>query len=250
MPTLASHLAIEMAVGAPTVVGSLAVFPLIADREPSVRYISFAGAVQQGATVKELSAMASVNDLIVHNPLDAQRRRRSGSAARRAPPRPRRAVAARSALPVPVSCVEAGRWDGARHDEAFVPAPQTANPRLRQMKNTQARASLAPPACRRVPSRARSGGGRRHRRTPRRQLPHGRCTARSFRATRSTRSRRSSRCRRRSRRSRADRAAARSPMHAGARGRARGGAAVRVRRARRDRTDLRARACRAHGVCR
>jgi len=39
--------------------------------------------------------------------------------------------------------VEAGRWDGTRHDESFVPAPQTGNPRLRRMKNTQARASLA-----------------------------------------------------------------------------------------------------------
>ena len=52
-------------------------------------------------------------------------------------------VAGASVLQVPVSCGEAGRWDGARHDEAFVPAPQAANPRLRRMKNTQARASLS-----------------------------------------------------------------------------------------------------------
>lgn len=32
-------------------------------------------------------------------------------------------------LTVPVSCVEAGRWDGSRHGEVFTPAPQTANPR-------------------------------------------------------------------------------------------------------------------------
>ena len=70
MPTLAPHLAVEITVAAPTVVGSLAVFPLIADREPSVRYVSFAEAVQQGATVKELGGGASVNDLVVHNPLD------------------------------------------------------------------------------------------------------------------------------------------------------------------------------------
>jgi hypothetical protein len=42
-------------------------------------------------------------------------------------------VAATSALRVPVSCVEAGRWDGGRHDEALALAPQTANPRLRRM---------------------------------------------------------------------------------------------------------------------
>jgi hypothetical protein len=147
MPTLAPHLAVEITVAAPTVVGSLAVFPLIADRSPSVRYISFAEAVQRGMTVKELPGGASVNDLIVHNPLDmpvllyegeevlgAQQNRTFDVSV---------LVAARSVLQVPVSCVEAGRWDGGRHGEAFVPAPQTANPRLRRMKNTQARASLA-----------------------------------------------------------------------------------------------------------
>ena len=112
-----------------------------------MRYVSFAEAVQRGATVKELGGGASVNDLVVHNPLDvpvllyegeevlgAQQNRTFDVSA---------LVAASSVLQVPVSCVEAGRWDGGRHDESFVPAPQTANPRLRRMKNTQARASLA-----------------------------------------------------------------------------------------------------------
>jgi hypothetical protein len=147
MPTIAPHLAIQITVAEPTIVGSLAVFPLIADREPSVRYVSFAEAVQRGATVKELDDGASVNDLVVHNPLDvpvllyegeevlgAQQNRTFDVSA---------LVAANSVLQVPVSCVEAGRWDGARHNESFVPAPQTANPRLRRMKNAQARASLA-----------------------------------------------------------------------------------------------------------
>jgi hypothetical protein len=147
MPTLAPHLAVQITVAEPSIVGPLAMFPLIADREPSVRYVSFADSVQRGATVKELAGGASVNDLIVHNPLDvpvllyegeevlgAQQNRTFDVSA---------LVAANSVLKVPVSCVEAGRWDGARHDEAFAPAPQTANPRLRRMKNTQARASLA-----------------------------------------------------------------------------------------------------------
>jgi hypothetical protein len=147
MPTLAPHLAARITVAEPTVVGTLAVFPLIADRSPSVRYVSFAEAVQRGAVVKELADGASVNDLVVHNPLDvavllyegeevlgAQQNRTFDVSV---------LVAASSLLEVPVSCVEAGRWDGGRHDEAFAPAPQTANPRLRRMKNTQARASLA-----------------------------------------------------------------------------------------------------------
>src|ERR1700683_4752683 len=125
MPTLAPYLAVQITVAAPTVVGSLAVFPLIADREPSVRYISFAEAVQQGATVKELGSGARVNDLVVHNPLDvhvllyegeevlgAQQNRTFDVSA---------LVAARSVLQVPVSCVEAGRWGGGGHAER--PAP-------------------------------------------------------------------------------------------------------------------------------
>ncbi|MEJ7784663.1 MAG: DUF6569 family protein, partial [Solirubrobacteraceae bacterium] len=51
-------------------------------------------------------------------------------------------IGARSQLQVPVSCVEAGRWDGARHDESFSPAPQAAYPALRSMKNRAARASV------------------------------------------------------------------------------------------------------------
>jgi hypothetical protein len=147
MPAFAPYLAAQITVAEPTVVGPLAVFPLIADRAPSVRYVSFAEAVRRGATVKELGTGASVNDLVIRNPLDvpvllyegeevlgAQQNRTFDISM---------LVAGASVLQVPVSCVEAGRWDGARHDESFVPAPQTANPRLRRMKNTQARASLA-----------------------------------------------------------------------------------------------------------
>lgn len=146
MPTIAPHLAVQITVAEPTAVGPLAVFPLIADRSPSVRYVSFAEAIQRGAVVKELGGGASVNDLVVHNPLDvpvllyegeevlgAQQNRTFDVSV---------LVAAASVLQVPVSCVEAGRWDRGRYDEAFAPAPQTANPRLRRMKNTQARASV------------------------------------------------------------------------------------------------------------
>jgi hypothetical protein len=147
MPTLAPHLATQVTVAEPDLVGSLAVFPLIADNSPSVRYVSFAEAVQRGATVKELESGASVNDLVVQNPLDvpvllyegeevlgAQQDRTFDVSV---------LVGASSSLRVPVSCVEAGRWDGSRHEEAFAPAPQTANPRLRRMKSTHARESVA-----------------------------------------------------------------------------------------------------------
>ncbi|MGO9792427.1 MAG: ARPP-1 family domain-containing protein [Solirubrobacteraceae bacterium] len=147
MPTLAPRIAVQITLAEPSIVGSLAVFPLIADRSPSVRYVAFAEAVQQGATGKEMGGGGSVNDLIVHNPLDVQVLLYEGEEVLGAQQNRTfdvsALVAARSVLQVPVSCVEAGRWDGARHDESFVPAPQTANPRLRRMKNTHARASLA-----------------------------------------------------------------------------------------------------------
>ena len=147
MSTLAPQLAVQLTVADPDVAGPLAVFPLIADRSPNVRYLSFAAAVKHGAVVRELAEGASVNDLVVHNPLDvpvllyegeevlgAQQNRTFDCSA---------LVAAGSQLRVPVSCVEQGRWDGGRHAEPFAPSPQAAYPQLRRAKNEQARAQLA-----------------------------------------------------------------------------------------------------------
>jgi hypothetical protein len=52
-------------------------------------------------------------------------------------------VPALGRLRVPVSSVEAGRWDHSRHSESFAPAPQAAYPELRRQKNRQARERLA-----------------------------------------------------------------------------------------------------------
>jgi hypothetical protein len=143
METLESHVIAQIAPAEPTVVGSLAVFPLIADAAPAVGYVSFAQAVQRGLAITELPSGASVNDLVVTNPLEvgvllyegeevlgAQQNRTFDVSV---------LVGAGSGLTVPVSCVEAGRWDGSRAGEAFSPAPQTANPRLRRMKSAQTR---------------------------------------------------------------------------------------------------------------
>jgi hypothetical protein len=134
---------VHFTVDRPDVVGPLAVFPLIADHGPTLPYFAFQEAVRRGATLTELDSGASVNDLLVRNPLDvpvllyegeevlgAQQNRIFDTSV---------LVAPRSELRVPVSCVEAGRWDASRNGEAFAAAPQTANPRLRRMKNDQAR---------------------------------------------------------------------------------------------------------------
>jgi hypothetical protein len=39
---------------------------------------------------------------------------------------------------LPVSCVEAGRWDGRRSREAFAPSPHAADPELRRIKRSRA----------------------------------------------------------------------------------------------------------------
>jgi ARG/rhodanese/phosphatase superfamily protein len=145
--TLADHVPATLTLAAPDVVGALAVFPVMTDRRASLDFVSFAEGRAHGVAVKELPGGASVNDLIVHNPLDvavlvyegeevvgAQQNRTFDISA---------LVPARSSLQVPVSCVEAGRWDGARHAESFAPAPQAAYPELRRLKNRQVRQSLA-----------------------------------------------------------------------------------------------------------
>ena len=57
-------------VGAPDVVGPLAVFPVFG-AAPTLEYRSFAEASALGASVVELPSGPSVNDLLVVNPLDA-----------------------------------------------------------------------------------------------------------------------------------------------------------------------------------
>jgi hypothetical protein len=145
-PTLAQYLPEPFTIGAPDVVGPLAVFPLFLPK-PSVEYVAFASGVARGVRVQELEGGASVNDLTVMNPLDvgvllydgeevlgAQQNRTFDVSV---------LVPAGAKLNVPVSCVEHGRWDGSRHGEAFTPAPQAAYPELRRAKARQVRTRVA-----------------------------------------------------------------------------------------------------------
>ncbi len=150
MPTATRNIAalksMTFEVGAPDVVGGLAVFPLLGP-ESRLTFLSFAEAAAAGATARELPGGASVNDLLVINPLEvpvllfegeevlgAQQNRTFDVTV---------LVPAQAELRVPVSCVEHGRWDGARSAEAFTPSPQTADPELRRRKSVQARTAAA-----------------------------------------------------------------------------------------------------------
>jgi hypothetical protein len=146
MLTVADRLPTTLRLGSPQHAGTLTVFPIFGG-EPRIEYVSFAQAQASGVTISELPDGASVNDLIINNPtsmpvllfegeevLGAQQNRIFDVTV---------LVAAQTKLQVPVSCVEAGRWDGARQAEAFDAAPQVAYPALRRAKNTVARASAA-----------------------------------------------------------------------------------------------------------
>ncbi len=134
-------IAAEIRVGAPQTSGALTVFPLFRGDTPRLEYRSFAQAAAEGFIVRELHEGASVNDLVVHNPLGVavllyDGEEVNGAQQNRTLDRSV-LVAAGAEMTVPVSCVEAGRWDGDRHGEAFTPAPQAAYPSLRAMKHRQ-----------------------------------------------------------------------------------------------------------------
>ena len=143
--TLSDLIEGDLRLGDPDVSGALAVFPVFGP-EPRLEYASFADGREHGATVTELEAGASVRDLVVHNPtplsllmfegeelLGAQQNRTLDVTV---------LVGATAKTRIPVSCVEAGRWDGSRHREQFDRAPQAAYPELRRSKARHVREAV------------------------------------------------------------------------------------------------------------
>ena len=127
----------------PQVAGPLAVFPVLG--VPStLAFRSFAQAVGLGAFVKEHDEGAQVRELVFGNPTDqpvlllegeevlGAQQNRTFDVSILAP--------AGGHLRVPVSCMEQGRWDGARAAEHFAPAPQTADPAMRRAKRLRTNA--------------------------------------------------------------------------------------------------------------
>jgi hypothetical protein len=105
----------EIHVGAPVGHEALAVFPLFAEPHAGIEYVLSDEAIAAGAvTVAEVSEGGSVPDLLVENLTDSLVLFLEGEELRGA--KQNRVlntsvlVAARSRTPIPVSCVEQGRW--------------------------------------------------------------------------------------------------------------------------------------------
>jgi len=138
---IGGYLSGRLTAGEPDVSGPMVVYPVFGP-EPRQDYSSMTRAQALGFDVKERPGGGSVRDVIVTNPtgsavliyegeevLGGQQNRTFDKSI---------LIAPGENLTVPVSCVEAGRWDGSKNGESFQPSPQTADPDLRRRKAQQA----------------------------------------------------------------------------------------------------------------
>ena len=120
----------------PTIHRGITVVPLFPRRDPGAAYTTLAAALHRGLRITETSAAGSVPELVVANPLDEWVLLYDGEELVGA--KQNRIlnltvlVAAESVTPIPVSCVEAGRWH--RRSQTFAAAAHTAGPQLRMRK--------------------------------------------------------------------------------------------------------------------
>jgi hypothetical protein len=122
--------------GDPMELRGVVVTPLFPRRDPIAAYLTLDEALPRGFRVAEVGEAGSVPELLVENPLGGDVLLYDGEELLGA--KQNRIlnvsvlVGAGSKLPIPVSCVEQGRW--ARVGESFGAAPQAAQPRLRRRK--------------------------------------------------------------------------------------------------------------------
>jgi hypothetical protein len=127
--------------GSPQIAGPLAVYPVFGP-PPSLGYRGLTDATPRGAFIKELDQGASVRQVIVENPTDMPILIYEGEQIRGA--QQNRSfdtsilIPAKSGIPVPVSCIERGRWDGSRHNDPFAVSDIAADPALRAVKREHA----------------------------------------------------------------------------------------------------------------
>jgi hypothetical protein len=135
MTTLAST-TFPFNLGEPASFGGLALVPLFPTAEPELEYVGLDEAVARGLVVTEVSVAGAVGTLFVSNPLDAnvlayEGEELVGAKQNRILDRPV-LVPAQANVPVPVTCVERGRW--AYRSNRFAPAARAASPEVRRAR--------------------------------------------------------------------------------------------------------------------
>jgi hypothetical protein len=124
----------------------IVVAPLFPRRDPVADYITLDEALPQGLRITEVSDAGSVPELVVENPLDARVLLYDGEelvgAKQNRILNVSVLVEAKTALKIPVSCVEQGRW--ARRSAEFAPGSHVSHAHLRRRKaESQAAQPLA-----------------------------------------------------------------------------------------------------------
>jgi hypothetical protein len=120
----------------PTVHRGITVVPLYPRRDPDASYATLADGLRRGVRITETGPDGTVPELVVENPLDERVLLYDGEELIGA--KQNRIlnltvlVAPQSQTPIPVSCVEAGRWR--MRSAAFSAATHTAGPELRLRK--------------------------------------------------------------------------------------------------------------------
>lgn len=120
----------------PTVHRGITVVPLYPRRDPEAAYATLTDGLRRGVRITEAGPDGTVPELVVENPLDERVLLYDGEELIGA--KQNRIlnltvlIAPKSVTPIPVSCVEAGRWR--MRSAAFAAAPHTAGPELRLRK--------------------------------------------------------------------------------------------------------------------
>jgi hypothetical protein len=129
--------------GEPVEHRGVVITPLFPRIDPVAEYVTLEEAQPRGFRVREVSEAGLVPELLAENPLAADVLLYDGEELAGAKQdrilNVSVLVAAGATLPIPVSCVEQGRWS--RSTGSFAPADHAAGPRLRRAKSEALRAA-------------------------------------------------------------------------------------------------------------
>ena len=130
--------------GKPQSFQGLGLIPLFSRDEPALEYIGLDEAAAAGLVVTEIDQSGSVGTLAVSNPLKDnvllyEGEELIGAKQNRVLERTI-LVHAQSKTPVPVNCVERGRWS--YRSEQFATAPRAAHPQMRRMSREAGQAGV------------------------------------------------------------------------------------------------------------